>query len=110
MSTAERLHLDEARIVTMRELSQKTSDVMEEVVQSGKPAVITRHGRFLAVLSPIQQEKVESFLLANLDEFLGIENYSAEETEAQGITTREVALESEVSVDDLSEGPLEADG
>ena len=41
------------RVYTMTELNQQTARVLEEVNESGRPAVVTRHGRFLALLTPL---------------------------------------------------------
>jgi prevent-host-death family protein len=41
------------RVYTMTELNQHTARVLEEVNESGRPAVVTRHGRFLALLTPL---------------------------------------------------------
>lgn len=52
------------RIYTMTELNQQTARVLEEVNASGTPAVITRHGRFVAMLSPLAAGQVESAALS----------------------------------------------
>ena len=51
-------------IYTMTELNQQTARVLEEVNASGAPAVITRHGRFVAMLSPLAPGQVESTALS----------------------------------------------
>jgi prevent-host-death family protein len=45
--------LEAPRVYTMTELNQQTARVLEEVNESGRPAVVTRHGRFLALLTPL---------------------------------------------------------
>lgn len=57
--------VDAPRIYTMTELNQQTARVLEEVTESGRPAVITRHGRFVAMLSPLVAGQVESAALAH---------------------------------------------
>lgn len=96
MGTDERLHLGEARIVTMRELSQRTAQVMAEVNESGRPALITRHGRFLAVLWPVPTAKIESFLLSNMDEFLNMGEFDDQETEADTVEGDRAAFEADL--------------
>lgn len=55
--------LAHARMYTMRELSQDTSRVMREINESDEPAVITRHGRFMALVFPLVHADVESHVL-----------------------------------------------
>jgi prevent-host-death family protein len=52
------------RVYTMTELNQQTARVLEEVNEAGRPAVITRHGRFVAMLSPLAAGQVESTALS----------------------------------------------
>jgi prevent-host-death family protein len=52
------------RVYTMTELNQQTARVLEEVNQSGWPAVITRHGRFVAMLTPLAAGQAESVALS----------------------------------------------
>ena len=56
--------IDAPRVYTMTELNQQTARVLEEVNESGRPAVITRHGRFLAMLTPLAAGQVESAALS----------------------------------------------
>jgi prevent-host-death family protein len=102
MSTSERLALGQARVVTMRELSQQTAQVMADVNDEGRPAVVTRHGRFVGIILPLRGEKVESFLLANLDEFLGIQDFDDQETEAVAESGVRAAFEADVSAEELT--------
>jgi prevent-host-death family protein len=55
---------DEGRIYTMRDLNQQTARVMNEIATSERPAFITRHGRFVAVITPLAPGQVESRVLA----------------------------------------------
>ena len=43
----------EPRIYTMRELNQHTAKVMGEIEKSGVPAFVTKHGRFVAMITPL---------------------------------------------------------
>lgn len=56
--------------VNIRELSRKTGEVVEEVVTTGRPTLVTRHGRVVAALVPIDEEALEDFVLANAPEFV----------------------------------------
>jgi prevent-host-death family protein len=57
---------DDALVFTMRELNQQTAKIMSEVEQSGKPAFITKHGRFVAVITPLAPGRVETQVLAQM--------------------------------------------
>jgi antitoxin (DNA-binding transcriptional repressor) of toxin-antitoxin stability system len=54
---------DEAPIYTMRDLNQQTARIMSEIGTSGRPAFITKHGRFIAVITPLAPGQVESRVL-----------------------------------------------
>lgn len=53
------LDLGSARIITVRELARDTSAVLREVNESGEPAVVTRHGKFVALIAPLAGVKLE---------------------------------------------------
>lgn len=89
MVTVPRLSLGESRIVTMRELSQRTAQVINEINESGRPAMLTRHGRFLAVIYPLAHQRIESFVLSRLDELVGTRGFDAATAEEEGLTTEE---------------------
>ena len=57
---------DHALVYTMRDLNQQTARIMAEIEESGKPAFITRHGRFVAVVTPLAPGQVESRVLAEI--------------------------------------------
>lgn len=85
--------IDAPRIYTMTELNQQTARVLEEVNESGRPAVITRHGRFVAMLTPLAAGQVEAAALSRgplADEYrsrkhaaLSEPSLSADEVEAR---------------------------
>lgn len=52
-----------ALVFTMRDLAQRASHVISEVERTGLPAFITRHGRFIAVITPLATGEVESRVL-----------------------------------------------
>lgn len=64
MSSYVREQLASAQLVTMRELNQHTADVIREINEKGTPALITRHGRFVAMLTPLAGTAVESAALS----------------------------------------------
>lgn len=57
---------DEALVYTMRDLNQQTARIMGEIEKTGKPAFITRHGRFIATITPLAPGEVESRVLTEM--------------------------------------------
>jgi antitoxin (DNA-binding transcriptional repressor) of toxin-antitoxin stability system len=60
--TASKVDGDEALVYTMRELNQQTARVIGEIEKDGRPAFITRHGRFVMKMTPIEPGQVERVL------------------------------------------------
>ncbi|QFY12914.1 hypothetical protein GBF35_45845 [Nonomuraea phyllanthi] len=54
----------DVRIYKMRDLNQRTAEVIQEINDSGKPAIVTRHGRFVALISPLLNKGLEGELIA----------------------------------------------
>lgn len=52
-----------AHVYTMRELNHRTAEIIKEINEDGQPAVITRHGRFVALITPLASENVEAAVL-----------------------------------------------
>ena len=65
MTTSAGIELGEAKIYTMRELNQNTAQVIEEINYSGKPAAVTKHGRFIALITPLLGAQIESLVLSH---------------------------------------------
>ena len=63
---AVRVGYDEALVITMRELNQQTASIISEIEKTGRPAVITKHGRFVAVITPLAPGQVESRILPEI--------------------------------------------
>jgi antitoxin (DNA-binding transcriptional repressor) of toxin-antitoxin stability system len=57
---------DQALVYSVRELGQQAARIMTEIENSGKPAIITRHGRFIATVTPLAPGQVESRVLAEM--------------------------------------------
>lgn len=55
-------------VVNIRELSRDTGRVLEKVERGGS-FLVTRHGHPVAAVTPIDQEALEDFILANAPEF-----------------------------------------
>lgn len=61
-----------AHVYTVSQLNQHTAQVLEKINNSGKPAVVTRHGRFVALITPLSSAQLESVVLSRgalADEF-----------------------------------------
>jgi antitoxin (DNA-binding transcriptional repressor) of toxin-antitoxin stability system len=54
---------DRALVFTVRDLDHRTGQVMDEIEKYQRPAVITRHGRFIATIKPLAPGQVESPVL-----------------------------------------------
>jgi antitoxin (DNA-binding transcriptional repressor) of toxin-antitoxin stability system len=61
----DRLEIPTARVVTMRELNQRTAAVLEEINQSGRPALVSKHGQYIAMITPLAKHSIESVVFAN---------------------------------------------
>ncbi len=62
---------DQALVFTMRELGPQADRLISEIEKAGKPAVITRHGRFVATITPLAPGQVESQVLPEMARQLG---------------------------------------
>ena len=56
--------------VSLRDLARHTGSVIDEVVQSGKPALVTKRGRPVAVVINVEDEAFEDYILAHAPEFV----------------------------------------
>lgn len=61
----DRVELEEARVVKMRDLTLHTSAVIDEINKSGEPALVSKHGRFVALITPLAGHSIESLVLAS---------------------------------------------
>src|SRR3989454_10647646 len=56
--------------VNIRELARNTSKVIGDVARRKRPTIITRGGRPVAAVVPIDAEALEDWILANSPEFV----------------------------------------
>lgn len=56
-------------VVNVRELARKTSQVISSVQSTKRPALVTRGGRPVAAVIPIDPDVLEDWILANAPEF-----------------------------------------
>lgn len=52
-----------SQVYTMRQLNQDTAGVIRQINEAGVPAAITRSGRFVALITPLANERVEGAVL-----------------------------------------------
>ena len=55
--------------ISIRELGRNPSRVVDDVVRSGRPAIITRHGRPVTAMVAVDADELEDFVLAHAPEF-----------------------------------------
>jgi prevent-host-death family protein len=56
--------------VGLRDLGRSLSAIVREVRDTGEPTVITDRGRPVALISPIDEDDLEDFILANAPAFV----------------------------------------
>lgn len=56
--------------VSIRDLQRNAGGVVAEVASSGRPALVTKHGRPVAAVIPISEDDLEDWVLANAPEFV----------------------------------------
>ena len=56
--------------VDIRELARRTGKVIDDVARRNRPTLITRRGRPVAALIPIDADALEDWILANSPEFV----------------------------------------
>lgn len=62
--SAREYDLGDAKVYTMRQLNQNCAAVIAEINRDGRPAAITKHGRFVAMITPLEDAKIESLVLS----------------------------------------------
>lgn len=55
--------------VSIRDLSRKTSSVVDGVVTTGRPALVTKHGKPVAALIPFAEADLEDLVLSKVEEY-----------------------------------------
>ena len=82
-------------IVGIRELGRRASALVKQVEDGGSVVLVTRHGRAVAAVVPIDRDLLEDFVLANAPEFVGArreaeEDWRAGRTRALADVVREI--------------------
>ncbi|SKO14294.1 hypothetical protein [Mycobacteroides abscessus] len=92
--------IGQVHLYTMRELNQDTAGTIAQINQSGIPGVITRHGRFVAVIYPLADTPIESYAVARALEDVETRNQLIGEATVTSISTAQAAAdELDVNVD-----------
>lgn len=55
--------------ISIRDLGRRPSQVVDEVIRTGRPAIITRHGRPVTAMVAVDPDELEDFVLAHAPEF-----------------------------------------
>jgi len=56
--------------ISIRDLGRRPSQVVDEVVRTGRPAIITRHGRPVTAMVAVDPDELEDFVPAHAPEFV----------------------------------------
>ncbi|MGQ0609190.1 MAG: type II toxin-antitoxin system Phd/YefM family antitoxin [Chloroflexota bacterium] len=56
--------------ISIRDLGRRPSQVVDEVVRTGRPAIVTRHGRPVTAMVAIDPDELEDFVLAHAPRFV----------------------------------------
>ena len=92
-----RSEISRDRIYTMRQLNQQTAEVLKEINDDGRPAMITKRGRFIAMIVPLVGADIESTVVgAIIDEVEYSRQLTGEHTLGRLRTTHEIASELDV--------------
>lgn len=55
--------------VSIRDLGRRPSQIVDEVLRTGRPAIITRHGRPVTAMIAVDLDELEDFVLARAPEY-----------------------------------------
>jgi antitoxin (DNA-binding transcriptional repressor) of toxin-antitoxin stability system len=66
---------DGALVFTTHELGRQAARLINEIEKAGKPAVITEHGRFVAIIRPLAPGQVESAVLPEIARQIGEQDH-----------------------------------
>lgn len=72
-------------LIPVRDLARRTREVLDDVERTGKAAIVTRQGRPVVALIPIDAEDLEDFVLAGARDYLTAMK-EADEDLAGGLT------------------------
>ena len=70
-------------IVTVRDLQRNPAGVLRQLEERGRPTFVTRYGRPIAVLMPVDEEELYDFVLGHAPEYVA-DMRAADEEVARG--------------------------
>ncbi|MBA2473555.1 MAG: hypothetical protein H0V41_15455 [Pseudonocardiales bacterium] len=82
--------VEAAQVYTVTQLNQHCGEVMREIARLGRPAAVTRQGKFVALITPLADVDVESVVLSEgplADEF---DDYERDATLAGSLSADDV--------------------
>lgn len=56
--------------ISIRDLGRRPSQVIDEVIRTGRPAIVTRHGRPVTAMVALDPDELEDYVLAHAPEFV----------------------------------------
>ena len=56
--------------ISIRDLGRHPSQVIDEVLRTGRPAIVTRHGRPVTAMVALDPDELEDYVLAHAPEFV----------------------------------------
>jgi len=66
----------------IRDLQRNPGKIVDEVERTGRPALVTRHGRAAAVLMPVDDSALEDHVLANAPEYVASRQDAEDDAES----------------------------
>jgi PHD/YefM family antitoxin component YafN of YafNO toxin-antitoxin module len=90
-------------MIGVRELARHASSVINDIEQSKEPALITRRGRPVVYMLPVDSDEFEDFVLAHAPEY--VEGMAAADTElAAGETVSLASVREELEAEKPARG------
>jgi PHD/YefM family antitoxin component YafN of YafNO toxin-antitoxin module len=85
--------------IGVRDLAKHTSAIINDIEQKKEPALVTRRGRPVVYMLPVDSEEFEDFVLAHAPEFVkGMTGADAELTAGDTVSLSSVRAELEADV------------
>jgi len=81
------MEIKHARVVPMRELTESTSKVINEIYESGEQAIVTKHGTVLALITPLKGKRIASMVLSSDEQLNALIKEAEAEEQAEGYNT-----------------------
>jgi prevent-host-death family protein len=79
-------------VVGIRQLSRETSRVIKEFEETGEPVIVTREGRAIGALMPVDRARLEDLALASAGEIRqGLERARADYEEGRSMSIDDIA-------------------